>query len=275
MSSARNVTGKVVAVIGGANGIGLATVKLLAESGAKVAIGDYAGDAARQAAAEIGGEARGYDLDVANIDSLAAFVESVRSELGEIDVLINSAGVLWVGPFADEPQVAAERHLAVNLLGVINAVKVVVPTMRARGHGQIITIASAASLLPTPGEATYAASKHGVLGYLKAVRAELHKSGVQITAILPAVVETELAVGTSTGAATILQPVDVAKAIVKSIGQKRFAITVPKFVGITYRFVSLLPQVGQDLIMRALVPNQVEEVDREARANYESQFKTD
>ncbi len=275
MGSPKNLAGKVVAVVGGANGIGLATAKILAESGAKVAIGDYAGDAARRAAVEIGGEAKGYDLDVASVGSFESFNRAVIEELGEIDVLINSAGVMWVGPFADEPAVAAERHLAVNLMGVINSVKLIAPIMRARGHGQIITIASAASLLPTPGEATYAASKHGVFGYLKAVRAELRGSGVQITVIMPTVVKTELAVGTSTGAAAILQPIDVARAVAKTIGSKRFVKTVPGFVGITFRIVSLLPQGIQDLIMRAMVPDQVKSVDRAARANYEKQFKSE
>lgn len=263
---------RVVAITGGANGIGRETAALLAAAGARVAIGDYDGEAARRTAQEIGASAVGFDLDVTDYDSFAAFLASVESECGPIDILVNSAGVMWVGGFADEPESAARRQLDVNLLGVIHSVKLLAPRMQARGAGHILTIASAASILPTPGEATYAASKHGVLGYLKAVRTELRGSGIHLSVIMPTVVDTALAAGTSTGSAAMLQPGDVAQAVARTIARPRFEVTVPGYVGIAYRFVSLLPQRLRDVVLARMVPDQVASVDRGARSGYEGQF---
>src|SRR5699024_825334 len=147
------------------------------------------------------------------------------------DVLVNNAGLMWVGSFEEEPESAARAQLSVNLLGVINGIKAAAPAMRRARRGHLITVASAASILPTPGEAFYAATKHGVLGYLKAVRTELRGSGVEVTAVMPAVVDTTLAAGTGTGSAPLLQPGDVARAVVAAVDRPRFEITVPAYIG--------------------------------------------
>ena len=272
MSGPKDLTGAVVAITGGANGIGREIARLCVAHGAAVAIGDFDGDAARVTAAELGDSAHGYDLDVSHRASFEEFISTVETTHGSIDILVNSAGVLWVGSFADEPDSAARRQFDVNLHGVIHSVKIMAPRMKARGHGQIITIASVASLLPVPGEATYAASKHAVHGYLKSVREELKRSPVQLTVIMPTVVETTLAAGTSTGAAKILQPIDVAKAVVKVVGRHRFEVTVPGWVGPVQRFVNLLPQRLRDLVIRIMVPDQVKLVKHELRQDYEDAF---
>lgn len=267
-----DLSGKVVAVTGGAQGIGREIARLLSSAGAKVAIGDLGGETAKTTAAELDGTLLGFDLDVTDNDSFAAFLAAVEAEWGAIDVLVNNAGVMWVGPFDEEPDAAAERQIRVNLLGVIRGVKLAAPAMVARGAGHIITIASAASVLTTPGEASYAASKHGVFGYLKAVRAELHGTPVRISVIMPGVVDTALAAGTGTGAAKLLQPADVAAAVLRTIAKPRFEVTLPGFIGPLLRAINVLPQKMRDAVFRRLVPDQVKQVDRGARAGYESQF---
>ncbi|MFD4420990.1 SDR family oxidoreductase [Agromyces sp. NPDC058484] len=269
---ANGVSGRIIAVVGGANGIGRETARLLALAGARVAIGDRDGDAARKTAEALDGTAIGLDLDVTSTASFETFLAAVESAWGGVDVLVNSAGVMWVGAFDAEPEAAVRRQVEVNLLGVIHGVRATAPMMVARGRGHIITIASAASLLPTPGEATYAASKHGVLGYLKAVRAELRGSGVEISVIMPAVVETALAAGTSTGAAKLLQPADVARAVSRTIAHPRFEVTVPAYLGPSRRAIDILPPALHDGLFRRLVPDQVRTADRNARAGYEAQF---
>src|SRR5699024_3687692 len=119
------------------------------------------------------------------------------------------------------------------------------------------------------GEATYAATKHGVLGYLKAVRTELRGSGVEVTAVMPAVVDTTLAAGTGTGSAPLVQPGDVARAVVAAVGRPRFEITVPAYIGPLTRMVELLPQAMRDRIFDALVPEPVAEVRAQARRGAE------
>lgn len=266
------VAGRVVAVIGGANGIGLAIARELVGAGARVAIGDRDAAAAERAASGLGAGTVGLAADVTRAASLEAFLGAVEAQWERVDVLIDSAGVMWVGAFDDEPESAARAQLDVNLLGVIHAVKAVAPRMRRRGSGHILVIASAASVLPTPGEATYAASKHGVLGYLKAVRTELRGSGVQLSVVMPTVVETALAAGTSSGSAKLLQPEDVARAVVKTLTRPRFEVPIPGYVGPLRRAIDLLPSPMRDAVFRRLVPDQVRALDRTARADYEAAF---
>jgi NADP-dependent 3-hydroxy acid dehydrogenase YdfG len=272
---ARPLAGRVVAVTGGAHGIGRETSRRLALAGARVAIGDRDADGARAAAAELPDDAAGFALDVTDSASFTAFLDAVEERWGRIDVLVNNAGVMWVGGFADEPESATARQLDVNLHGVIRGVKLAAPRMRERGRGHIVTIASAASKLSPPGEATYAATKHGVYGYLKGVRAELRGTGVRISVIMPGVVDTELAAGTATGAARLLKPADVARAVVAVIERPRFQVSVPGHVGPLADWADVLPQRARDLLFRLLVPNQVRAVSgTSARRAYESRNLT-
>jgi short-subunit dehydrogenase len=272
--AAVDVAGRVVAVTGGANGIGLEIARQLAAAGAHVAIGDVDGEAAGRAAEQLEGRGIGLHLDVTDTGSFGGFLDEVAQRLGPIDVLVNNAGVMWVGRFEAEPETAIRRQVEVNLLGVIRGVRLAAPAMTARGSGHIVTIASAASFLAPPGEATYAATKHGVLGYLTAVREELHRSGVILTVVMPAVVDTALAVGTATGVAKMLQPSDVARSVVRAIQhpRPRFHVFLPRYVNPLNRAVGLLPARLRDGVTRQLVPNQVHQADGAARRGYEATF---
>ncbi|UNS99681.1 SDR family oxidoreductase [Streptomyces tubbatahanensis] len=271
----RALAGRVVAVTGGANGIGRETARRLALAGARVALGDLDPAAARASAEELRGDVVGFGLDVTDSASFTAFLAEVEEHWGPLDVLVNNAGVMWVGGFADEPESATTRQLEVNLHGVIRGVKLTAPAMRARGRGHIVTIASAASKLSPPGESTYAATKHGVYGYLKGVRAELRGSGVRISVVMPGVVDTELAAGTATGAAKLLKPLDVARAVVAVIERPRFEVSLPGYVGPLSRWVEVFPQPVRDLLLRAMVPDQVRSVPgASVRQGYESRIFT-
>ena len=253
----RQLDGLVIAVTGGAAGIGRQIAEQAAWAGARVAIGDRNAEAAAATASELGAGMRSYPLDVTDEASFTTFLDDVERDLGPLDVLVNNAGVMWVGPFDAEPETATEAMFAVNVLGVIRGIRLAAPRMRERGGGHVVTIASAASKLAPPGEASYAASKHAVLGYLTGVREELRGSGVHISAILPGVVDTELAAGTASGAAKMLQPADVARAVVHTIERPRFEVPLPGYVSLLARLVDLLPQAVRDAALRRLVPNQV------------------
>ncbi|GAA1481948.1 SDR family oxidoreductase [Gordonia sinesedis] len=269
----KSLASKVVAVTGGARGIGREIARQLAATGARIAIGDRDLDLAQTTARELPGQVSAFALDVTDTSSFTAFLADVESALGPVDVLVNNAGVMWVGPFDEETDGATDAMLAVNLHGVIRGVRLAAPDMRRRGGGQIVTVASAASRLAPPGEATYAASKHGVLGYLTAVREELRGSGVEISVVMPTVVDTALAAGTETGAAAMLQPSDVAKAVVDVIRRPRFEVTLPAYVGPLVGLAGILPRIVRDPLLRRMVPDQVKAVrgsstrrDYEARA---------
>lgn len=268
-----SISDKVVAVTGGARGIGREIAAHLAGGGAQVGIGDRDGAAVRATAETLGAHVQGFDLDVTDRESFRAFLSAVESRFGPVDVLVNNAGVMWVGPFDEEPHDAQRRQFDVNVHGVINGVKLAAPAMRARGRGHIVTVASAAAKLSPAGESTYAATKHAVAGYLTGVRWELAGTGVELTMIMPGVVETALAAGTDTGAAKMLQPADVAEAVLSAIEKPRFEVTVPGYIGPLIRVANLLPQSTRDVVMRRMVPNQVEAVrGSTTRTEYERQF---
>lgn len=259
----------VAAVTGAARGIGLAIATALTRAGWAVALGDVDATAAQQAAATLPGHCVGLPVDVRTQPSVAEFVRSAEAQLGPVDLLVNNAGVMWVGSFDEEPEAASRRMLDVNLIGVVNGFRVVAPLMRSRGRGHILTIASAASRLAPPGEATYAASKHGVLGYCTAVRRELKGSGVHVSVICPVVVRTELAAGTSSGAARSLRPEQVAEAVMDVVRRPRFVTYVPRHVALLTLALSLLPQPARDWLSERTVPDQVRATDRTQRAEYE------
>ncbi|MGW8654894.1 SDR family NAD(P)-dependent oxidoreductase, partial [Nocardia salmonicida] len=125
--------------------------------------------------------------------------------------------------------------------------------------------------LAPPGESSYAATKHAIHGYLTGVRAELRDSGVDLSVIMPTVVDTELATGTDNGGVALLQPADVARAVVRTIERPRFEVTVPGYLGPLLRGVNVLPAFLRDRILLAMVPDQVAAVhDSSSRSDYEN-----
>lgn len=263
------VEGKVVAVTGAARGIGREIAHALAGAGAKVSLGDLDHEEVLQAAAQLPG-ALGLGLDVTSTASFREFLEKTELALGPIDVLVNNAGVMWVGPFDEEPEAAIHRQFEVNVHGVMRGVRLAAGPMRRRGSGHILTVASASSKLAPAGEASYAAGKHAVLGYLKAVNNELHGSGVHLSVVMPAVVDTWLAAGTSSGPVALLSPRAVADAVLKTVQKPRFEVTVPSWIGPLYRVVELLPERPRHAVLRTMVPDQIALANPTTRERYES-----
>ncbi|MET0474601.1 MAG: SDR family oxidoreductase [Mycobacterium sp.] len=232
MRDNRGIRGKVVAVTGGARGIGLAIATVLRREGAKVAIGDVDEAEAIEVQRRLGLPlARG--LDVTDRESFRSFLDAVESDVGPLDILVNNAGIIAVGPAIDEPDEVTRRVLAVNAYGPILGSKLAAERMRGRGRGHVINIASASSVMPVPGIATYSATKHAVLGFTDAIRLENRDTGIDFSAVLPSLVNTQMidGVGRANGFKNI-QPDDVAQAVAGLIRRPKPRVVVPRAFGI-------------------------------------------
>ena len=204
-------------------------------------------------------------------ESFEDFISQVEERLGPLDVLINNAGIMPIGPFVAEDDATARRMIDINLHGVIFGTKLAIPGMVRRGSGHIVNIASQAGKGGFPGGATYCATKHAVVGLSEAVRAELRDTGVDVSCVMPAVVNTELGSGlVETRAVKVSEPSDVADAIVDALETATFDVWVPKVSAGIYRVMTLLPRRGREAIARALKADQVlMNADSNLRAAYE------
>ena len=150
---------------------------------------------AEQTAAELGGDTIALELDVTRRDSFEGFLDQVEERLGSLDVLVNNAGIMPLGRFVDEDDATAQRMVDINVHGVMYGMKLALPRMERRGSGHIVNLASQAGKAGFPGGATYCGTKHFVVGVSEAVRAELRDTDIEISCVMPAVVNTELGSG--------------------------------------------------------------------------------
>ncbi|MGZ4332580.1 MAG: SDR family oxidoreductase [Solirubrobacteraceae bacterium] len=270
----RSLAGDVVAITGGARGIGRATAAALIAQGARVAIGDIDAALAERTAQELGSGTVGLPLDVTNRTSFATFLDEVENRLGPLDVLINNAGIMPIGPFAQETDATAIRMVDINLHGVIYGSKLALERFIPRNRGHLVNIASIAGKGGAANGATYCATKHTVVGLSEALRAELTGTGVEVSVVMPIGVNTELYSGVPQmrGLKTP-EPEDVADAIVAALQTGRFEVYVPKRMGTMVRIGALMPRRAMDAFERMLGTNQtLTHPDHQARAAYESRM---
>jgi 3-oxoacyl-[acyl-carrier protein] reductase len=181
----------VALVTGGSRGIGAAISRELARAGAKVAVNCRSGtDAADHVATEIGGIA--VEADVSNPQEAQALIERVEEELGDIDALVNNAGVTRDTLIARMSDDDWETVIDTNLRGTFNTARAVSRKMLRRRAGSMVNLSSVVGIHGNPGQANYAASKAGIIGLTKALARELGSRGVRVNAIAPGYITTEL-----------------------------------------------------------------------------------
>ena len=178
--------GRVALVTGAGGGIGRAIAQRLALEGMAVAVLDRDGAAAQTVAAEVGGVA--VTADVTSETEMSGAVDTVLDRLGRIDVLVNNAGVAWMGPALDMPLEALQAMLRVNIEGVFIASRAVLPHMMARGSGSIVNLASWAGKTGNAWFAGYSASKFAVIGLTQALAREMAPHRIRVNAICPGIV---------------------------------------------------------------------------------------
>jgi NAD(P)-dependent dehydrogenase (short-subunit alcohol dehydrogenase family) len=271
----RSLDGQVVAITGGGRGIGRATAAALIAKGAKVAIGDIDAPLAEKTASELGADsAVGLPLDVTDRDSFAGFLDEVERRLGPLDVLVNNAGIMPVGPFVGETDATAHRLVDINIHGVTLGSKLAIERFTPRGRGHIVQLASIAGKGGFPGGATYCATKHAVVGLTEALRAELRGTGIEMHQVLPIGVNTELYSGVAAARGfPTAEPAEVANTIVELLQTGKFELYVPRNVGAITRMQSLMPRRLAEAIIRLTKGDQLLlSADPAARAAYEARI---
>jgi NAD(P)-dependent dehydrogenase (short-subunit alcohol dehydrogenase family) len=254
------MNGQVIAITGAARGIGAAIADEAARRGAKVARGDLKPPDG------------GFEVDVTDRDSFERFLDAAGERLGPLDVLVNNAGIMIVGPLADAKPGAAAKVLEVNTTGVLYGMQLAVPRLR-RG-GQIVNLISSSAWIAPPALAAYAASKHGTRGLTDALRAELRGLGIAVTGVYPGVVDTDLAVGTRAARGSkMISPAEVATAVADAIERPRDEVFVPRSLGPLLRTYQALPPRARALFSRAIgLDDLYSSVDPASRAAYESRL---
>jgi NAD(P)-dependent dehydrogenase (short-subunit alcohol dehydrogenase family) len=191
--------GRIAVVTGSGSGIGRAIALGYAKESAQVAVLDINADAAAETTSAItdaGGKARSFTVDVTERDTCREVAGQINKEMGQVSVLVNNAGINRRNAFASDPQAVIKDWqdvMAVNLNGVFNVTLAFLDQLRAT-KGRIVNIGSIQSFVHvrTPNSPAYTTSKHGVLGFTRALAAELGKDGVRVNAIGPGLIETPL-----------------------------------------------------------------------------------
>jgi clavulanate-9-aldehyde reductase len=227
-----DLSNQVVAVTGASSGIGEATALACAEAGAAVALAARRTDridALAKRIVEEGGRAIAVQTDVGEEEQARAFIERTHSELGRLDVLVNNAGVMLLGPIAGAPTEEWRRMIHANVFGVLYCTHAALPLMARQGSGHVVNVSSVAGRVARAGSGVYNLTKFGVGAFSESLRQEGVAMGVRVTLIEPGAVGTELAghnrpevleqMAKRFAGVTPLRSEDIAAAVLYAIGQ--------------------------------------------------------
>ena len=274
-SQPRSLSNQVVAITGGARGIGHATASALARQGAHIAIGDLDGDLAARVADDLDTNAFGVGVDVTDNAAFTAFLDGVEHRLGPLDVLINNAGIMNAGPIDTEDEAITARAVAINLEAVIHGTREAVRRMKPRRSGHIVNVSSAVSKVAGSHCATYVATKFGVAGFSEAVAIELRGTGIEMSVVRPSLCHTDLTSGfTGLRGMPFIEPQDVAERIVETLQRPRFDVPVPKTMGPMLWLNQALPFRARAALAHVTKADQIlSHIDPEQRAAYVERVK--
>jgi NADP-dependent 3-hydroxy acid dehydrogenase YdfG len=245
-----DLSAQVVAITGASSGIGEATALACASAGAAVALAARRTERIEALAQRIiadGGRAIAVETDVGEEAQARAFVERAHAELGRLDVLVNNAGTMLLGPIENAPTEEWRRMIHANVFGVLYCTHAVLPLMREQGAGHIVNVSSVAGRVARQGSGVYNLTKFGVGAFSESLRQEGVAIGVRVTLIEPGAVSTELAghnrpeireqIAKRFGDVERLTAEDIAAAVLYAIGQ-------PKHVSINEVLVRPSGQLG-------------------------------
>ncbi|WP_409461785.1 SDR family NAD(P)-dependent oxidoreductase [Amycolatopsis sp. GA6-003] len=218
--------GKVALVTGGTRGIGLATVRALAEAGATVVLTGRDETAAKETAASVGPSVSGRALDVTDAKAVASLVKDVTKEHGRLDVAVANAGIMEGGLLGMIRPDDVDRTLSTNVAGTLHTVQAAARAMMRKKTGAIVVLASVVGEYGSAGQTVYAASKAAVANIARSAAKELGRSGIRVNAVAPGVIETALTESLSEDA----RASNIAKTPLGRLGQAEEVAAVIRFL---------------------------------------------
>jgi 3-hydroxybutyrate dehydrogenase len=225
--------GKTALVTGSTSGIGLGVAKALAAQGAKLVLNGFGDvEAAKAEVAALGVPVGYHGADMSKPEQIAEMMAYATREMGGVDILVNNAGIQHVAPVEDFPVDKWDAILAINLSSAFHTTRLALPGMRARGWGRVINVASTHGLVASAQKSAYVASKHGLIGFTKAVALETATSAITVNAICPGWVLTPL-VQKQVDARAAAEGVDDAEAKRRLLADKQPSLqfTTPEQLG--------------------------------------------
>ena len=244
------LAGRVIVVTGAANGIGNATARLLASAGATLVLDDIdaAGLAALRSALGEGVRTTTRTTDVRDAVAVQEMARHAVEAWGRVDAVVNCAGIVVPGAIDTSPIADVARQIDTNLVGTINVARAFLPWFRRQGSGHLLFIASLAGVVPLPGEAIYAATKFAVRGFSLSLAYELRGTGIHVTDVCPDSTRTRMLDIEAADEETsltfsnpLLQPDQVARAIVATLRRPQTEVTVPGPRGALIRLLGAMP----------------------------------
>ena len=250
---------KKVLITGAASGIGRATALAFARRGATLLLCDIDAAALESLRLQIGATGNDcftYQVDVSDAAAITELATRIHAAQGALDVLINNAGVGYLGRFLDSDLAHWQRVLDINLMGVVHGCHCFIPSMiEAGGPRQVVNVASAAALFPSPSMAAYAASKHAVYGLSEVLKMELSDTQVRVTTVCPGVINTPIVANRNNIAASVsaeqlgrlqayylrkgCSPDLVAESMVRAVQEGRDLILVGPFARLIFQLKRL------------------------------------
>lgn len=250
---------KIVVITGASSGIGAITARMLSEKGAVPVLLARSEKKLKETAAGIPGVFGLYTCDVTDEAEVARVFTEILATYGRIDILLNNAGYGKFAGFTEmEPQ-EFDDMMDVNYMGIVRCTKAVVPHMLQRGSGQIVNVASMAGKIGTARSVAYTATKHAVLGFTNALRQELRKSGITVSAVNPGPIATDFfKTADPSGnyqknvARMMMTPEYVSARIVKLMETHKEEIDLPGIAGFGIRLYGLFPRLADKLTYNAM-----------------------
>ena len=248
----------VLFITGAGRGIGAETARLAVARGHRVAIADIDADAARSMAGSLGENALAIELDVRDAAGWTRALDEAWARFDGVDVLVNNAAVVHSGLLHELALDVHRQIFEVNVLGLIAGIQAAVPRFLERGRGHIVTVASAQSFVPVPGEISYAATKHALRAISHGLALELRDTPLRFTIVYPPAVETPMLESLMDDDANAIAFADppmpasvVAEAILKAVDRRPAEVFIPPFRGRLLRELGTRPAIMRRLLLSA------------------------